>query len=216
MRLVVFHYHFLPGGVTQVVTSSAIAALNYLPNIEGITLVSGKKNNLDRVVAEIKSKLVGISANKSDIISVVLPELDYISDMKRYPDTASIKEILLKHFQGDLWWIHNYHLGKNPFFTEAILQIAENFPEQKIVLQIHDFPEASRYANLETLHKYVISPLYPIFPNIRYVTINSRDSNYLITAGIPEKMVFLLNNPVESLERRKETGDGGFDTFLQA
>jgi len=200
VRLVVFHYHLLPGGVTQVVTSSAIAALNFLPEIDGITLVSGKKDNTENVAYNIKTGLNNTVSSKAVVDYITLPELSYISDMNKYPDPENLKKTLLSHFKGDFWWIHNYHLGKNPFFTEAILQIAEENPEQKIVLQIHDFPEESRYSNLEALHKYVYQPLYPVYPNIKYVTINSRDRNYLITAGIPEKMVFLLNNPVEKLQ----------------
>lgn len=199
VRLIVFHYHLLPGGVTQVITSSAIAALRYLPEIDGITLVSGKKDNTDNVVSAIRVNSDSTVSNKSDIISVTLPELEYMSDMKNHPTPESLKNVLMKHFAGHLWWIHNYHLGKNPAFTEAVLQIAEESPDQKIILQIHDFPEASRFKNLEILHKHTTLPLYPIHPNIRYVTINSRDSTYLTTAGIPKEMVFLLNNPVETL-----------------
>ena len=202
MRLVIFHYHLLPGGVTQVITSSAIAVLKYLPDLDGITLVSGNNENTDNVVAGIKAKLDISISSRSDIECIILPELGYISDMKKYPYPENLKKILRKHFAGNIWWIHNYHLGKNPFFTEALLQIAEESPEQTMVLQIHDFPEESRYSNLESLHKYVTQPLYPVCSNIKYVTINSRDRNYLITAGIPEKMVFLLNNPVESLKNK--------------
>ena len=204
MRLVIFHYHFLPGGVTQVVTSSAIAALSYLPDIDGITLVSGEKGNTKNIAHNIKAGLNSTVQDKSVIEYITLPELGYIADMEKYPDTVSLKETLLNHFGGDLWWVHNYHLGKNPFFTEAILQIAEENPEQKIVLQIHDFPEESRYSNLEVLHKYVTRPLYPVCSNIKYVTINSRDRNYLITAGIPKEMVFLLNNPVDCLKNNNK------------
>lgn len=220
MKLVVFHYHLLPGGVTQVISSSAIAVLKYLPEIEEITLVSGEKDNTENVTDSIKKKLGSIFSPKPVINCVTLPELGYISEMTRYPNPESIKTILNKHFSGDLWWIHNYHLGKNPFFTEALIQSARENPGQKIVLQIHDFPEASRYSNMEILLKHVSSPLYPVLPNIRYVTINSRDRNYLITAGIPEDMVFLLNNPIESLQEEKPSEDTNsytkIDKFLSS
>ncbi|MCK5200624.1 MAG: hypothetical protein KAR21_19850, partial [Spirochaetales bacterium] len=42
------------------------------------------------------------------------------------------------------------------------------------------------------------------------VTINGRDREFLTAAGIPEEMVFLLDNPVEPLEREK--GDGRKET----
>ena len=57
VRLVVFHYHLLPGGVTQVIKSSAIAALKHIPGIEGITLVSGREENSGKLTAEIRDGL---------------------------------------------------------------------------------------------------------------------------------------------------------------
>jgi len=207
VRLIVFHYHLLPGGVTQVITSSAIAALKYLPDVEGITLVSGENNNTENVINSIKSKLSSKIISKKRIDCLTLPELGYMSDMNNYPDPEILKKILLKNFQGDLWWVHNYHLGKNPFFTETLLNITEEFPKQKIVLQIHDFPEASRYNNLAALHKFVRKPLYPVVGNVKYVTINSRDRKYLTEAGIPEEMVFILNNPVEVLQNKGQDED---------
>ena len=200
------------------IKSSATAALRDIPEIDGITLVSGRIDNVQKVTSEIRENLRNfISSIKVD--SVVLPELGYISDMENYPDPETITDTLLDRFKGDLWWIHNYHIGKNPFFTEAILQIAENFPQQQMVFHIHDFPESGRYTNLSSIHRYVTSPLYPVSSNVKYVTINSRDRNYLIRAGIPDDMVFLLNNPVgpikkEKGERRLETDRNAIDKVL--
>lgn len=209
MRLIVFHYHLLPGGVTQVIKSAAIAALRYIPGIEGITLVSGKIDNSNKVVSEIRDGIKSFISN-ADVDSVTIPELGYISDMNNYPDPDILAYTLLNRFKGGLWWIHNYHIGKNPFFTEAVLQIAENIQEQHIVLHIHDFPEAARYLNLTALHRHVTIPLYPVSSNIKYVTINCRDREFLTAAGIPEEIVFLLDNPVEPLKR--EEGDGRKET----
>ncbi|MEA1910571.1 MAG: hypothetical protein U9N32_02720, partial [Spirochaetota bacterium] len=214
MRLVVFHYHLLPGGVTQVITSSAIAALRYLPDIEGITLVSGNYENTENVITDIKTQLKDFNSGIIDVDSFILPEIGYLSDKTKDPDLKNLKDILNKSFSGNIWWIHNYHLGKNPIFTEALLQIAEDFPIQKMIMQIHDFPEASRYENLENLRKYVIRSFYPIYSNVRYVVINSRDYAYLTDAGIPRELVFLLNNPVESLKR--EEGKTHFDRLSTA
>jgi hypothetical protein len=207
VRLVVFHYHLLPGGVTQVIKSSALAALVHLPEINKICLVSGKKDNTESVLKAIKTQLPDYNSEKTEIERYVIPEIGYLSEIKIYPSIQEIKNILVEHFSGSIWWIHNYHIGKNPIFTEALLQIVAEFPEQKIVMQIHDFPEASRFKNFDFLNQYVRSPLYPIYSNIRYVVINSRDYNFLVNAGIPDKMVFLLNNPIEPL-RRNVDGDG--------
>ncbi|MCF6335017.1 MAG: hypothetical protein L3J12_04690, partial [Spirochaetales bacterium] len=202
MRIIVFHYHFLPGGVTQVVKLSAAASIRYNPSIEGITLVSGNRRNLTELASEIEHCLKELGIENTDIDTAVLPEIDYLSNLERYPDPGVIASALENNFAGDLWWIHNYHIGKNPFFTEALLRTAAERPEQKMVFQIHDFPEEARYSNLEQIRKYLNSPLYPAASNIKYVTINSRDREYLTNAGIPKSMVFLLNNPVEEPKPR--------------
>ena len=204
MRLVIFHYHFLSGGVSQVITSSSISILKYIPEVKEIILVSGKKDNIDNIISSITTKIDSIK-RKTQIRSVIVPEIGYITDLNNIPSVKDLKQIVNKQFKGCLLWIHNYHLGKNPVFTEAILQIAEENPEQKIVLQIHDFPEASRYGNMVNLNRNIKHHLYPISPNIKYITINSRDYKFLITAGVPKEIVFILNNPVEPLKR--ETGD---------
>jgi hypothetical protein len=200
VRLVVFHYHLLPGGVTQVIRSSALAALRYLPEVDRITLVTGKADNTDNLISEIKKNLVNSMSGKLDIDFSFIPEIGYISDQKTHPHVERIKTLLKERFEGCLWWIHNYHLGKNPFFTSAVIQLAEELPTQKIVLQIHDFPEASRFKNLKVLNKYITDNYYPVLSNIRYVTINNRDRKFLIASGVPDSIVFQLNNPVESLK----------------
>ncbi len=207
MRIAVFHYHFLPGGVTQVVKASAAAAVKYVSGIDEITLVSGNKMNLPELTSEIREELSRSGKSGPGINSTFIPETGYISEMDKYPDPEDIASLLSDNFAGDLWWVHNYHIGKNPFFTEALLRTAAENPEQKIVLQIHDFPEEARYGNLKQIQKYVSLPLYPTTPNIRYVTINSRDREHLIDAGIPEEMVFLLNNPVEKPKNRSSGKD---------
>ncbi len=200
------------------IKSSAIAVLENIPEIEGITLVSGRADNVGIVVSEIRENPENLIPN-IDVDCVVLPELGYISNMGNYPDPETITKTLLDRFKGNLWWIHNYHIGKNPFFTEAVLQIAENSPQQQMVFHIHDFPESGRYANFTSIHRYVTMPLYPVSSNVKYVTINSRDRNYLTKAGIPEDSVFLLDNPVEPIkrekgERRLETERNAIDKVL--
>lgn len=69
-----------------------------------------------------------------------------------------------------------------------------------MVLQIHDFPECSRYEYVEQLKNYIDGSLYPVQDSIRYAVINSRDRKILTAAGIPEDSVFLLDNPVEEEE----------------
>ncbi|MBA7670724.1 hypothetical protein ES703_78871 [subsurface metagenome] len=96
-----------------------------------------------------------------------------------------------------IWWVHNYHLGKNPIFTEALLQIIRSGFSQKMILQIHDFPECGRYQNLKLLQRILTQAPYPVHPDVHYAVLNSRDLNILLKAGIPSARVSLLENPIE-------------------
>ena len=190
-HLVIFHYHLLPGGVTNVINLSVNALISCSKSLESITIVSGRSENCESVLKKIDKN------SKVRITLDILPEIDYINN-ERSADDIKIKSLLLQKYAGKVWLVHNYHLGKNPFFTKALLEITEKNPDQKIIFYIHDFPESSRYANLKQLNSTIHTPFYPIKNNVRYVVINSRDKNLLISAGLPEKMVFLVNNPVKS------------------
>ncbi len=195
-RITIFHYHLLTGGITQVITSSVKALLRQQPDQFEITLVSGRNEKREELLQKIEDELEsqGISPN---VRSEHVPELDYLVEQNTPPTVEHIKKTLFGRFQDSIWWIHNYHIGKNPFFTEALVRIAHEHPEQHIIFHIHDFPESGRYANLKALYEDVNTALYPIGQNVRYVVINSRDKNILRGAGIPEQQLFLLNNPID-------------------
>ena len=192
--LYIFHHHLLTGGVTSVILKSVDALKSYLPEITRIYLVTGKKINFNNLTLtpEVEVK--------------VLPEIDYLEGQKlsgRDSPTASssLANRLIREFASDnaIWWIHNYHLGKNPLFTRALLEIIHGTYgdiHQKIVLQIHDFPECGRYENLALLESIVKSPLYPLSPDVQYVVLNERDYDILITSGVPQESLTLLENPI--------------------
>ena len=107
-------------------------------------------------------------------------------------------EELLRRFGSDnaVWWVHNHHLGRNPAFTQALLEVARS-GRQRLILQIHDFPECGRYDNLARLRRSLAAPPYPIGPSVRYALINRRDLAVLREAGIPAEHLHLLENPLE-------------------
>ena len=208
-KLLIFHYHLLPGGVTGVITSALRAVLDYLPEITQITVVTGQAENIASVYDSANRQLSQPLPDGKLKIEV-LPEIAYLNDdtagnpigVKAFgqPETSilRLKELLTARYSGEnvFWWIHNYHLGKNPIFTAALLDIIRVRPEQRILLQIHDFPECSRYENIAFLREYVKSSLYPVSPGVRYLVINNRDRDFLIQAGIDPAQVFLLHNPI--------------------
>lgn len=190
----VFHYHLRPGGVTSVIALACEAWAAYLPQIELIRLVSGSEEHGEEVAEKIRGRL-GMSAPQ--IETAVLPEIGYVSGMPSPPSVATIKS-RLRNFAGSLWWIHNYHLGKNPQFTQALLEILQEEPDQDILFHIHDFPECARYENLQRLQEGINLNPYPRARNLRYALINNRDRRLLSQSGLPERDLFLLNNPVRS------------------
>jgi len=196
-RIAIFHYHLLPGGVTSVIILSVQAVLKYLPDIEKIILVSGKAEN----AMEVRNKIVAGFDNldKEKVEVRIVPQIGYANHGERVNEerTVKIEKILMQEFGGYLWWVHNYHIGKNPFLTQALLNIAVKNPSQKIIFHIHDFPECSRYENLQFLKEHTVPPIYLNTGNIRYVVINTRDYALLVASGLSAERVFLLHNPVD-------------------
>ena len=202
-RYTIFHYHLEPGGVTTVIALAIEALVRGAGNVDAVDIVTGRAENTEVFLRKLRNKL---GADAPPIRVNVHGAIDYLGETEgNGRNTETLASELIEDYAGGVWWIHNYQLGKNPLFTEAILRIADNHPEQRMILHIHDFPECSRYVNLAYLTRVVQRPVYPIAPNVRYAVINGRDRTYLIEAGIPESNVFLLNNPVDGkpLDRSK-------------
>lgn len=195
VRIFVFHYHVLPGGVTDVIINSIRAILQNRSDIESVTLVTGREENTEAVLSRISEGGHVVSCD-------VVAELDYTPATEPLPDTLArcerLKAVLARTFGGDdvLWWVHNYHVGKNPAFTRAICELADAGETPRTVLHIHDFPECARYENLEYLTRTVDSSPYPSSPAVQYAVINRRDRDALVEAGMPSDRVHLLLNPV--------------------
>ncbi len=195
MNLVIFHYHFLTGGVTRVVTEAVKSFRRYLrPELNRITLAAGRIPNPQLLAEEL------------DVDIKIIPAIDYLdpdlavqdSGENRLKQAKKLASLLLKEFgsESSLWWVHNYHIGKNPVFTEALLSIIQSGFPQKMLLQIHDFPECGRLQNLKLLKRILTLPPYPISPHVHYSVLNIRDMDILLNAGIPSQSLSLLENPI--------------------
>ena len=190
----IFHYHLLPGGVTSVIALSCEALCRHLPDLERITLVTGAAENSRETANAVRS---ATEASGVAIETAVLPQIGYTAGMPSPPSTEEIKQALAP-FRGSFWWIHNYHLGKNPRFTQSLLEILQADPAQQVLFHIHDFPECARYENLQRLNSELSLNPYPRRENIRYALINERDRELLNRSGLPGEDLFLLSNPVRA------------------
>ena len=188
MDLVIFHHHLMPGGVTSVIRLGAEALLKHSSRVSRIRIVAGR-------LPENGPSIPGAQIT-------CMPEIDYapappFSRFLWKQRARHLAEILLERFGGNgaVWWVHNYHLGKNPLLTEALLHIAALADGPRMILQPHDFPEAGRYDNLRALDRSITAPLYPCGPRVRYALINRRDLGLLKRAGLPEVLPLSPGKP---------------------
>ncbi len=228
MHVAVFHYHLQPGGVTDVIIDSVRAVCLQGAKIAGepiteVTLVCGRDDNvsavLDRIADDPDGTGHGDKGSGRTITTPhgpvalradVQPLLDYTppaeSVASAHERSGAIEEWLLGSYAGSLWWVHNYHLGKNPSFTLALCRIAERHgDEQQMLLHVHDFPESARYENLAYIKRIAGESPYPSGPSIRYVAINPHDQAALERAiGGPDARVGLLLNPLPGGEAKSD------------
>lgn len=192
MKIALFHYHLKPGGVTDVIVYSVQALLSRIADIEEIRLVTGIPDDTERVIDRIRA---GFERQIADKVRLdILDEVGYAgSDQSPDPDKLAAR-LEARYGEDTLLWVHNYHLGKNPGFTAALMKVARG-GKRDMLFQIHDFPECGRPDNLEALDSIVKEPPYPSGPRIRYAVINERDRRILSDAGL-EDSVSLLADPV--------------------
>ncbi|HDQ13619.1 MAG TPA: hypothetical protein ENN41_02250 [Sediminispirochaeta sp.] len=192
-----FHYHLETGGITQVLSSSIRSMFQEAPEEFEVRIVCGRKEGSEQFMTRLREELPEAFSQRR-ISCELVEEIDYSSRMESPPEVASLKRKLYQSFSDSIWWVHNYHIGKNPEFTLALLELAEEHPEQKILFHIHDFPESGRFENLQKNRRVIRRSLYPNLPNVGYIVINHRDFDILQEAGIPESRLFLLNNPIDA------------------
>lgn len=192
MKVVIVHYHLRRGGVTRVLESS-------VPRL----------SDLGHEVAILASDL-------PDSDSVLypycqsIPELAYDNDFD-IEKKNRLTELLLSSAREklgaspDVWHFHNHHLGKNFRLTKAVGDLAQM--GERLLLQIHDFPEDGRQVNYsclrfaaDAIEESLSSYLYPSGEgnNIHYGVLNSRDYKILNQSGLPEKYLHLIPNPISA------------------
>jgi glycosyltransferase involved in cell wall biosynthesis len=219
MRIAVFHYHLKPGGVTEVIVHSVRNILSRMHELSEIRLVSGDSENTGNVMERIRE---GFDRQTADKLRLdVLEEISYNRSVQSSNPGPLAERLEARYPEETLWWIHNYHLGKNPVFTAALMKVAAG-GRRDMLLHIHDFPECGRIENLGRLDAALTVPPYPSGPRIRYAVINERDRRILADAGL-EDSVHLLLNPVpmdpledvdiEAVKKALEKRSGG-DGFM--
>jgi len=205
LRVAVLHYHLRGGGVTNVIKHM----YSSLPEDDvRFGVLTGEKPPIDFEMPH--ATIAGLSYGKdTPNIRVEDAKLSILEKAKQLLGGAV-----------DILHVHNYSLGKNAVYSEAILQLAEEgFP---IVMHLHDFCEDYRPTNFQLLKQYrrlsgksLTEELYPIAENVHYALLNARDHDYLKAVGVAENNLHLLPNPViiPDLEITKSSAQN-FDYLL--
>lgn len=177
--LVIVHYHLRPGGVTRVIEShSRSLTRRGHPHV----ILCGGPDRID-----------------DDLPVRVDPSLDYQTGCG---DPAALCRSLTDHARAAFpdvslrsicWHVHNPMLGKNPALTVALTRLAAD--GHAMLLEHHDFAEDNRPAQWQQLAD--LPALYPVSPRILHATVNTRDHDYLVAAGIPRDHVTRFANPVD-------------------
>ena len=202
LRLMVLHYHLLPGGVASVIRDGLVALDRFGSwNRIKVKLLTGSPNSID----SFHRRLQSLASDQLKVDIEYHPNLGY-QDPSGPSSPSDIHQLSLwiekaySDYRADALWIHNPTLGKNPALTAALNDLARRKPDFRILYQIHDFAECSRFANLLHLRKFfeahAIKTLYPVSPSLTLVTLTERERERLIEAGYPKAAVKELCNPV--------------------
>ena len=190
-HLYIFHYHLLPGGVTTVIRDglrALLAQAGLFPDLRRITVVTAGQPD---GVLPAPDTLPGGTPR---VVHERLEAVAYDTAPATAVEQRQLADLLRQRYGDGVWWVHNHHLAKNTRFTGAVLAAAA--AGQPMLLQIHDFPECARPANLLRLLREVPASPYPAAANVRYAVLNRRDQAALAAAGLPAERVVLLANPV--------------------
>ena len=189
-RIVIFHYHLNPGGVTRIIESQ-IETLRQHDSSADILVVCGDCLAPEEIM-------------KRGAQVVIEPLFNYLTD------ESDIKGTYVKIYQtlksiareSDIFHAHNLNLGKNPLVTLAMVNLCLE-EGLNVVNHAHDFAE-DREVNWN-FYKRIIEDefqedlqqvLYPSVDNYQFAVLNSHDKKRLLEYGVNDSSVHLVPNPV--------------------
>lgn len=205
MKIILFHYHLNPGGVTRIIDSQIKAIKHALPEAQ-IRILTGSCSNKNTYTES------GVSVEEFDVLNYLTSKENL--DEKYLKITDFLKEYCSKD---DILHFHNLNLGKNPLVTLIVSKMAAE--GYLVINHAHDFSE-DRPENQKFIREIIEMHfgenlkkiMYPQFDNYQFVAINSSDKNRIISYGINQKNCTLLANPVlftkdlsDSKSERNET-----------
>ena len=175
-RLALLHYHLRPGGVTTVIENT-LAGLMAFGDFE-VVILSGESYE-GKNLANVQS----VSA------------MSYGAEVEPETLAEALVEAAKRGLGGalpDAWHCHNHALGKNGALAAALGILVRD--GHRFLFQLHDFAEDGRPENYQVMQAR--GDAYPMLPSVHYATVNRRDADFLVKAGLCESRVHVLPNPV--------------------
>jgi glycosyltransferase involved in cell wall biosynthesis len=189
MRIVIFHYHLNPGGVTRIVESQVKALKKLQPDLQVKVITGGCLN-------QVFFKELHVPLIINDV-------LNYLTDISSLDEKLDQILGLLKRevTKDDIIHFHNLNLGKNPLVTLAVGRLVNE--GYRVLNHAHDFSE-DRPANHQFLKETIVDyfnenlemVMYPSTDNYHFATLNSFDLERLWAYGVLKERCHLLANPV--------------------
>jgi len=200
MRIAVVHYHLRRGGVTRVIESAGQALAG---SGHEFLVLSGEEPH-DESFSLPVTVVAGLSYRRNGNTTIAASLVEALRGAAR------------RHFGGppDLWHFHNHSLAKNVLMPSVVRELAE--AGEKVLLQMHDFPEDGRPTNYATQRSFFDSErsfretLYPEARQVHYAAINNRDRDFLAAAGVRSGNLHSLPNAVSAVSARGEPGERPF------
>lgn len=202
MEINIIHYHLFLGGVTTVIYNTLIALRDQHPALS-VTILCGSHINVRRFLQRVSDSGFATEAasppSPYTVRVVISKELFYHNDTP-VAHARRQKRILTvlngcRNTADTVWWVHNYHLGKNCALTAAVLQHMQSNPLRIFLLHIHDFPEQGRAENYANIQRRITTGRYPQHSNTHYIVINPTDYRVLHAAGIDREHAHYIPNP---------------------
>jgi hypothetical protein len=192
LRIFIIHYHLQPGGVTRVIESQ-VQSLSSGKTAGAVTILTG-----DRPI-KLLPGLASAEVQLFPYLSYLNPDLANASYRKIHQRLGAFLRQTVS--PEDIIHIHNLGLGKNPVLSVVMGEMVQE--GYRVFIHCHDFAENHRFRNYDFIRRVITQvfqrpaakTMYPVSPRVLYGTVNTRDRQFLIQAGIPRKQVGLLPNP---------------------
>jgi glycosyltransferase involved in cell wall biosynthesis len=200
VTLVIFHYHFRPGGIRRVIELATPPLVQTLqPAVRRVVLIAGETAQADWL-AHFRAQLGGVPVELR-----VDPSLNYRSEQRRSPAQIrrrihdAIERFLPDaHGRDSLVWAHNLGIGRNLILTRELVAAcsARGIP---LVAHHHDWWFDNRWARWPEMRRGGVRTLdaaaravFPATTGVWHLAINRADAA-ILARHFPARSLWLPN-----------------------